>query len=217
MSTTQPGGLPPTDLAGAFGRASGLVGALPTSPRGKAKPAQTNDGTAGAQATSKPAVTAVTTSTEVPSLVVDDDPTHPDTAEDPQADDEGQDSGGPRAVVFYVPLTVRNRLTAYRRTSRTTTAEVLLDAFDSTYDQLPSLLGTSASSSVRPSRFERPTSRRTSAEDDPLVQVYVNLSPHNLGVIDDITKDVAPGATRARSKVAAAALNAFLPPTSDAS
>lgn len=204
MSTPQSGGLPPKDLAGAFGRAGSLVGALPTTSRRRTAPPE--DDTPAAP----PPASADTAVTNAPSP--DAAGAQPSSAPQAAADD-GAGGGKGRPVVFYVPLSVRNRLTAFRKASRATTAEVLLDAFDASFEQLPALLG--AGPSGRPSRFQRTSTRRTAADDDPLVQVFVSLSAHNLGIIDDITAEVAPGATRARSKVAAAALNAFLPPTSD--
>lgn len=243
MSTPEPHSLPPADLGSVFTRAAGLRGVLaPTRPT-QAPPAQegsaTSDPTPSEQAPRKGAA-ASSTQPKAPTAkrsrrprgkasIARKSPATPtpssaQLAAAPSTDEPADQTtpagpAGPedlkKGVVVYAALSVRERLTAHRKRTGRTITQVLFDAFDSTYEDLPQLY--KAESPQGNSLFDRPASPRRADSHDPIVSIFAMMSKRNKTVIDTITARVAPGNPRARSRVAALALDTYLPPLNDGS
>lgn len=227
-----PHGLPPADLSSAFGRASALRGRLtPVSPdpdtatpsdEEQPQPAPAPEASRPAETPTPPAKASAprrarrraADSSRTDSRDTTPTPTpRPESA--PAQPVSATSEGARRGIVIYTPVTVRDRLTAHRKNTNLTVTEILFDAFDDTHDQLADLYRAAAPQEQRPSLFERPATRRRAAADDPLVQTFVSMTARNIEILDRITATVAPNNTRARSRVAALALDAYLPPLPD--
>lgn len=112
----------------------------------------------------------------------------------------------PRAVIAYIPVSVRDRLRARRTADSPPIADIVLDAIEATHDRLGDLLAAQRPKVERSALFVR-TTTPTAKSDEPNVQLYLRLSADNVGVIDQLVEThKAPS----RSALIAAALDAYL-------
>lgn len=212
------GGLPATDLAGAFGRASGLQSRLgpgrgassreettSTDPedrlRGEAQPLQperqeANEAQAGSSQN-------------------DRDPRQDQQQAD--AADASVPAGGRAArdrrgaVVIYTSTALRTRINGYLEQTSARNADLLFDAFEATADDLPQLWADSLRSPQAQGRslFSRDSAPQRSGVE-PQIGWYVAMSPANQTVLDDLVKQITGGSSRKRSALAVLALSTYL-------
>ena len=244
MSAQEPRSLPPADLSGVFARANGLRGVLTPTPPPQTPPADaeqdpgTSDPrppkkapTTGYSPTPVQGRTSTAKKTRAPrskarpaakSTATTTAPQPPQTSRAPSAEAPADQTdpttpAGPedlrKGVVVYAALSVRERLTAHRKRTGRTITQVLFDAFDATHEELPELYR--AESPQGSSLFDRPAAPRRADSHDPIVSIFAMMSERNKTDIDTITARVAPGNPRARSRVAALALDTYLPPLDD--
>lgn len=188
--------LPPSDLSGVFApappldRASSLAGKLAARPPA---PAPTTP--------APPADTAPPAKADKPK------PRKPRPTEDaaPAVERTPQrNSGAMRAVVVYVPTSLRERLrNAEGGLSQT---GVILAAISATHERLRALF--TPPDTTATALFRTPPSRRRRTPTEPMVQVTMRLPTDDIAVIDNLVATTgAPG----RSVFITKALELYLP------
>lgn len=112
--------------------------------------------------------------------------------------------GAARAVIVYLPVSLRDRLRKVTADRDATYTQLVLDAIDATHEQLAPML-----TQQRPARaqslFQRTATPRRRRHDEPHVQVSLRLVPEDLAVIDRLVADLGAGS---RSHLVATALHA---------
>lgn len=120
-----------------------------------------------------------------------------------------------QAIPFNLPLTLWNRLEAYRRATGISNPNILFNAIEATYDRLPELVsartvtfgGGADAGATR--LFNRPaTAAQRAADSEPKKQLIIRVNKENKQVLDDLWPEVgAPN----RTVMVVAALDDFLP------
>lgn len=177
----EPSGLPPANLAGAFGppdRSAALSGLLTPV---RSVPAQ-------------PPAAATTDLNQPDSL----SPHLPSRQRDSDAD-----GSRPLTVIVYLPASLRDRLREAAATQPATYTELTLEALDATHARLQDLLGEVGITRRQDSLFTDSTARRRQRHNEPQVQVSLRLTPSQLAVIDGLTSRYS---APSRSALVAAAL-----------
>jgi hypothetical protein len=127
---------------------------------------------------------------------------------------EGASSKADQAIPFNLPLTLWNRLEAYRKATGISNPNILFNAIEITYDRLPELVaartvnfGGSDTGATR--LFNRPaTAAQRAADSEPKKQLIIRVNKENKQVLDDLWPEVgAPN----RTVMVVAALDEFLP------
>lgn len=186
--------LPPSDLSGVFAppqpvnRASSLAGKLASRPA----PEPTAP---GPSPDVDPPHQAIKPKTHKPRPVPEATPEPPPRPT----------SGTMRAVVVYLPISLRERLrNAEGDLSQT---GVILMAINATHEQLRTLF--TPTDTAAASLFRTPPSRRRRTPTEPLVQVTMRLPTDDIAIIDQMVQTTgAPG----RSVFVTAALELYLTP-----
>jgi hypothetical protein len=130
-----------------------------------------------------------------------------------QATDPSEDGDKRTASVqISLPVSLDARLRAYKERTRQSHPNILFDALETTYDRLPSLVGSAAKPAEAPVKalFNRPRPVTVhAATDEPYAKpILIRISEENKAVIDDL---VAQTGASSRNALFVAAFKEFLP------
>lgn len=118
-----------------------------------------------------------------------------------------------KGVGVLLPESIDARLRAHQESTRKSFPTILMDAIESTYDQLAALIAKATGrdeEAPRASLFGRPASaeRRVLAADEPTVRHTIRLSERNVKVLDYLTEEMR---SPSRTLLIVTALDAYLP------
>ncbi|WP_299039924.1 hypothetical protein [uncultured Pseudokineococcus sp.] len=200
------GGLPATDLAGAFGRTSGLASRLGP---GRGAGSQQAPAEAPPQDQGDEQDAPLAGQDQPPATGDDARPAGAGTDSNPAGGRAGRDRRG--AVVIYTSTALRQRINDHLERTGARNADLLFDALEATAEELPQLWAESLRSPHAQGRslFSRDSAPQRSGVE-PQISWYVAMSPANQAVLDDLVKQVTGGSSRKRSALVVLALSTYL-------